>query len=126
MQQGPLVQPMPMRLDHSLVQGGIIDTTREICFKLNRLVWTRADMAALNAQANAGKKWSGYKGDIEVYCGGHECRHGWDWVSSSMLLRSRPDLEMVPGKGPFKVRYKAGVLPQQINAGWKRLHRVGR
>ena len=72
-------------------------------------------MAALNAQANAGKKWSGYKGDIEVYCGGHECRHGWDWVSSSMLLRSRPDLEMVPGKGPFKVRYKAGFLPQQMS-----------
>ena len=73
------------------------------------------DVQAMNEAARNGKKWSGYKGDVEIYCGGWNCRHGWRWVGNSALLRMRPDLEVI--KGTKKLRPKVGVPPQPRNTG---------
>jgi hypothetical protein len=102
-------------LQGAVYAGGIIETTRQICCELNARAWTRDEMAALNAKAEAGKKWSGWKGDIMIHCGGHNCRHGWNWVSNTRLVRLRPDLEIIPGTK--LVRYKADVPPQAFNTG---------
>lgn len=95
--------------------GGLIDTTRKFCCELDTKAWTRDEMAAINKRAEDGHKWSGWKGDVRIYCGGHNCRHGWRWVGNSALLRMRPDIEVVPGTK--LVRYKVGVAPQERNKG---------
>lgn len=102
-------------LEGAVYVGGLIETTRRFCCELDTKAWTRDEMAAMNKLANEGKKWNGYKGDVEVYCGGWNCRHGWRWVGTSALLRMRPDLENV--KGTKKVRYKIGAIPQERNGG---------
>ena len=95
--------------------GGLIETTRRFCCELDTKAWTREEMQAMNEAARNGKKWSGYKGDVEIYCGGWNCRHGWRWVGNSALLRMRPDLEVI--KGTKKLRPKVGVPPQPRNTG---------
>lgn len=104
-----------LELQGAVYVGGLIETTRTICCELDTKAWTRAEMDALNEQARNGNPWSGYKGDIEIYCGGWNCRHGWRWVTNSALMRMRADLEIVPGTK--KVRYRDGVPQQMRNGG---------
>jgi hypothetical protein len=111
-------------LQGAVYDGGLIETSRQLCCELNGRAWTRDEMEALNAKAEAGKKWSGWKGDIMIYCGGHNCRHGWNWVSNTRLLRLRKDLELVPGT--TMVRYKVGIAPQSFNAGCTKAERTPR
>ena len=105
-------------LQGAVYVGGLIETTRTICCELDAKAWTRGEMEALNRQAEEGKKWSGYKGDIRIYCGGWNCRHGWRWISDAALKRMRPDIEITRNdKGEKVVSYRVGVTPQPRNTG---------
>lgn len=110
-------------LQGAVYVGGLIETTRRFCCELDTKAWTLSEMEAMNAKARDGQPWSGYKGDVQIYCGGWNCRHGWRWVGNSALLRMRPDLEIVPGTK--LVRQKVGVEPQQRNKGCNQKVRKG-
>lgn len=86
--------------------GGLIDTSRCLCQKLNGKTWTREEYEEIDKG-----EWDGKNGSIFVDAGGFECRHIQRWVGMGATLRKRPDLELVEGQ----LTQRVGVTPQPFN-----------
>lgn len=86
--------------------GGLIETSRCLCQKLNAKTWTREELERIDKT-----NWDGKSGSIFINAGGHGCRHTPRWVGAAATLRKRPDLEMVDGK----LTQRVGVEPQAFN-----------
>lgn len=89
-------------------QGGMIETTRVFCCERDGMYWTEEEIESWNDL-----EWSGKKGKPRLFRGGHQCRHQWQWVSTSRLLRVRPDLELVKGK----LQYRQGKSAPAFRTG---------
>lgn len=86
--------------------GGLIETSRCMCQKLNAKVWTREELEAIDKTT-----WDGKDGSIFISAGGYQCRHVLRWLGMASTLRLRPDLERVDGK----LAPRVGVAPQAFN-----------
>lgn len=86
--------------------GGLIETSRCLCQKLNGKTWTREELEAIDKT-----DWDGKSGSIFITAGGHQCRHIPRWLGVAATLRKRPDLELTDRK----LTQRIGVEPQAFN-----------
>lgn len=95
--------------------GGLIETSRCMCQKLNARTWTREEIKAMDR-----KNWDGKKGPLSIYRGGYRCRHQWRWIGWAALLRLRKDIMRV-NKKP---EYRPGSVKQTLGTCVERVKRV--
>jgi len=91
-------------LSFAILQGGIIETTRDWCRLRNDQVFHISEILKMGTSADT---YGGYTdkstGDFQgrnknkTYdpiedAGDENCRHSWDWISNKMALRRRPDV----------------------------------
>lgn len=86
--------------------GGLIETSRCLCQKLNGKMWTVEELEALDKT-----QWDGKDGSLFVNGGGFNCRHTPRWVGWGDLLLTRSDIIRVDGKAA----YKEGAERQPFN-----------
>lgn len=80
---------LKLGLEFARYQGGLIDTTRDWCEKYNRKVLHESEIEAWRLETWDGKPETGYVPILD--CGGYNCRHRFDWISTDMARRERPD-----------------------------------
>jgi hypothetical protein len=86
------------KLNYAVYQGGLIETSRELCEFYNGKVLTRKEIEDLKNWKDSNglipsyiAKFPGYKG--ELHCGGFGCRHSHSWVDKITAIRLRPELK---------------------------------
>ena len=74
-------------------QGGVIQTTREICDRNNNRVFTYDELRAMESEEWEGKWPPAPSFNIFIHVGGIECRHQLDHISDALAIRLRPELK---------------------------------
>jgi len=74
-------------------QGGLVQSSRPLCERLNNTVLTYEELEALKSENWEGKWPEGSAYNPFIHVGGINCRHQLDHISDALAIRLRPDLK---------------------------------